>query len=107
MENLGGRPFKFEAAWTSHNLYRDVVQEAWHKGGSCILATLNEVKVDSLDFNKKVFSNIFRRKKHIENCLASIQSRLETVDSIALLLQPDKLKKEHHDILAQEEMLWF
>lgn len=107
MEHTGGRPFRFEAAWANHPLYRDVVHEAWTKGGPCILETLNDVRMDSMEFNKKVFGNIFRRKKHVENCMASIQTRLETVDSVALLCRLDNLKKEHQDILAQEEMLWF
>ncbi|XP_057453009.1 uncharacterized protein LOC130744863 [Lotus japonicus] len=107
IENTGSRPFRFEAAWAMHPLYGDVVQEAWQKGGPNVLEDLHEVKNDSIEFNKKTLGNIFRRKRHVENCMASIQMRLETVDSMALLLKLANLKKEYNDILAQEEMLWF
>ncbi|XP_057422473.1 uncharacterized protein LOC130716276 [Lotus japonicus] len=95
MENRGGRPFRFEAAWTRHPLYKEVVHDAWLKGGPTIPESLHEVRVDSLDFNRRTFGNIFRRKRHVENCMASLQHRLETVDSIALLNRLDALRKEH------------
>lgn len=105
VESRGQRPFRFEAAWTLHPRYKNVVSTAWDKGRPRVLEALHEVRNDSLEFNRTIFGNIFRRKMHIENCIASVQLKLETVDSVALLLQLDKLKKDLDDTLAQEEML--
>lgn len=60
------RPFRFEAAWTTHPEYRPVVLNAWNKGHSGAVLSLAEVKLDSLLFNSEVFGNIFRRKRRIE-----------------------------------------
>jgi len=101
----GLRPFRFEAAWIDHHDYGALVKNSWHFPN--ITASLNNVKENSIIFNKEVFGNIFQRKKHIENRLKGIQNYLERVDSARHSLLEKELQKEYNHILFQEEMFWF
>jgi hypothetical protein len=56
---LRERPFRFEAAWTAHNEYRDMVSTTWSKSKNNAMHGLNEVCRDSINFNKNTFKNIF------------------------------------------------
>ena len=80
----GERPFRFQAAWSTHFEYRSVVQNAWSKGRPNALQSLHEVRLDSKAFNSEVFRNIFRRKRKIEEKIKHIQARLAVIDSLEL-----------------------
>lgn len=67
------RPFRFQAAWCSHEDYIGVVQEAW--GGedtTSVVQSLHQVRDKSIIFNKEVFGNIFAKKKELEARLRGI-----------------------------------
>lgn len=53
------RLFQFEAHWMDHPLYPEVVRRAWQQGELDVARALEEVRVDSLEFNKNFFGNIF------------------------------------------------
>ena len=101
------RPFHFQAAWIGHAEYGRIVQEAWNKGNRDVIRGLNEVRQDSLSFNKDTFGNIFRRKRSLENRIANVQKSLEQWDSLSLENIEKDLRREYDKILAQEELLWF
>lgn len=65
------------------------------------------VIMDSLKFNKEVFGNIFRRKRHLEARLRGVQRRLEEVDSARFCLLEKELQDEYNKVLYQEELLWY
>lgn len=49
--------------------------------------TLQEVRDDSLEFNKRVFGDNCKRKIRVENIIEVLQRRLESVNSVAFLIQ--------------------
>ncbi|XAR57503.1 hypothetical protein NMG60_11025666 [Bertholletia excelsa] len=63
IERNANRPFRFQATWATHPDYRAVVRNAWGKGNHSVMHGLHEVKKDSLEFNSKVFDNIFKKKE--------------------------------------------
>ncbi|KAJ6996266.1 hypothetical protein NC653_013003 [Populus alba x Populus x berolinensis] len=69
----GGGPFKFEEAWTPHPSYQELVSNAWGRSDHNVLQGLQEVRQDSIDFNKNIFGNIFQRKRRLEARLNGIQ----------------------------------
>lgn len=76
-----GRPFRFQAAWCTHEAHSDIVKQAWRKDQGNVSLSLNNVKHESLIFNKEVFGNIFLRKIEYEARLHGIQKSLERCDS--------------------------
>lgn len=60
------RPFRFEAAWITHENYHAVVQNAWQRGNCNVLKGLEVLRDDSIMFNRNTFGNIFRRKRRLE-----------------------------------------
>lgn len=101
----GERPFRFEAAWTTHPEYSSVVERAWC-GGSMHLK-LQQVQQQSVDFNQNVFGHITKRKRILEARIKGIQCSMETVDSASLSILHNKLQRELDEVLTQEELLWF
>lgn len=102
-----GRPFQFQAAWCTHADYNSVVSKAWNKGIGRVPLALKNVMQDSMRFNKKVFGNIFEKKRKLEARLRCIHRSLETVDSAVLVILQKDLLVEYEEILFQEEAFWF
>ena len=46
-----------------------MVHDAWRNGGFEIISKVNNVREESLVFNRQVFGNIFKRKRELENRL--------------------------------------
>lgn len=103
----GARPFRFQVAWLSHKQFPPLVQNAWKKGNHIVPFSLNKVKEEALDFNQKIFGNIFQRKHTLEARLKGIQRSLESVDDLRLTLLEKDLQKDYNDVLKQEELLWY
>lgn len=103
----GPRPFKFEAAWIVHSDYQGVVQHAWGTRRGRPMEALAQVRDQSINFNKEVFGNIFKRKRNIEARIRGIQKTLERVDSLALYHLEQSLQHDYNHILFQEEVLWY
>lgn len=66
------RPFRFMASWVEHPNYQIVVEKAWQRRTNGILSKLNQVRNDSITFNKEVFGNIFQRKSWVEGRLRGV-----------------------------------
>ena len=64
--------FHFEASWSMHGDYEGVVTSAWLRGGVYVWDKLGKVREDSIAFNKKIFGNIFCRKRTLENRLRGV-----------------------------------
>ncbi|PNY14872.1 ribonuclease H, partial [Trifolium pratense] len=107
MGSREGRPFRFQAAWFTHNAYPLLVKNAWARDRSNIVQSLQNVANESTIFNKEVFGNIFARKKEVEARLKGIQRALEDIDSANLMRLQKELLASYEDILFQEETLWF
>ncbi|XP_057449118.1 uncharacterized protein LOC130740498 [Lotus japonicus] len=101
------RPFRFNAAWSDHSQFEVVVENAWRSGDEDIIIKLDRVREASQDFNKEVFGNIFRRKRHVEARLRGVQRELDSLVTSDLVLFEADLQREYKSILKQEELLWF
>ena len=64
-----------------------------------VFGRLIRVREESLDFNRNIFGNIFRRKRTLENRLRGVQQKLERVDSALLAILERNLEKEYGDVL--------
>ncbi|MDV3200561.1 MAG: hypothetical protein Q8875_02920, partial [Pigeon pea little leaf phytoplasma] len=106
-KNKGNRPFRFQAAWTTHPDYKNIVLHAWNKSDSGIQKKLEEVQLESLAFNRKVFGNVFIRKRELESQLDSIQRFLINNDDPELLKREELLRKDYNSVILQEELMWF
>lgn len=106
LPSRGPRPFRFEAAWLTHEGYEGLVRDGWGGDGD-VPSKLEAVKDRSLAFNKETFGNIFIRKHDLEARISGVQRKLETVDSAATWRLHDSLEQDLERVLKQEEMLWF
>ncbi|KAL6518454.1 hypothetical protein OROGR_018956 [Orobanche gracilis] len=101
------RPFRFMASWASHPDFTEVVRKGWEKTGGNMLSRLSDVQKEATTFNKEVFGNIFRRKRHCENRLRGVQKALDERETSSMLQLERELQDEYGRILYQEELLWF
>nr|KYP37749.1 hypothetical protein KK1_041039 [Cajanus cajan] len=106
-DNHRVRPFRFQAAWTSHKDYNQVVRKAWEKSSPNLCLSLKQVEKDSLKFNKEVFGNIFKRKSRVIARLNGVHKALEEHESSDLNQLEKVLQDEYNNILLQEEYIWF
>ncbi|PNX89210.1 hypothetical protein L195_g045327, partial [Trifolium pratense] len=104
--NNNNRPFRFEAAWISHEEFHPFLKDRWG-GESDFINQLNNLTPKLKEWNKDKFGNIFKRKKELLTRLNGIQKSSSYGYSTFL----DNLEKELQEQLAitlyQEECLWF
>nr|XP_029143833.1 uncharacterized protein LOC114924217 [Arachis hypogaea] len=103
----GHRPFRFQAAWMTHPLFRNVVDTAWNRGAPDVVKCLLEVQKEATSFNKKVFGNIFVKKRELERLLNDVQITLESREDQQLRIKEQVLHQELNAVLLQEELLWY
>ncbi|XP_072064210.1 uncharacterized protein [Arachis hypogaea] len=87
-------------------LNRDIVNLSWLAGYREMHGKLSEVQ-NSLEFNSKVFSNIFVRKYKLERQINFLQRRLEVMEDLSMRQKEQQLIEEFNNTLVQEELLWF
>ncbi|KAK2356470.1 hypothetical protein QL285_093800 [Trifolium repens] len=100
------RPFRFEAAWTSHDDFDNFMNSKWEKDKDTV-QSLHDLTTHLKKWNKETFGDIFKRKKEILGRLQGIQNSSNYGYSTFL----ENLEKELQDQLVvtlyQEECLWF
>ncbi|XP_057432499.1 uncharacterized protein LOC130725245 [Lotus japonicus] len=100
-------PFHFLAAWAEHSQFETLVENSWRTGEENISLKLNRIREASQVFNKEVFGNIFRRKRHIEGRLRGVQRELDSMVTSNLVMFEAELQWEYRNILKQEELMWY
>ncbi|XP_072060242.1 uncharacterized protein [Arachis hypogaea] len=103
----GNRPFRFQAAWTTHPDYKAIVQKSWDSTDFGIHRKLLGVQEALLEFNSTVFGNIFIKKMELEGYLNRIQRKIEADDDSILKHKEEELRAEYNIVLAQEELFWY
>lgn len=98
--------FRFQAAWTSHPDFLNVVNNSWNDNGD-IDDNLNNLKRKLMLWNKNNFGNIFARKKRLMARLEGIQRKLTQGHSTGLIKLERKIRQELQATLYQEELYWY
>ncbi|GLT56367.1 hypothetical protein SLA2020_294110 [Shorea laevis] len=100
------KPLRFEAAWLTHDDFGQVFTNAWAAHGSSIVNAINSVQERCLQWNKEVFGDLFRRKRHLKGRLAGIQNSIHYPSSRFLQNLEYELLTEYHRVLHLEELFW-
>lgn len=100
-----GIRFRFQAAWTIHDDFPEIVANAWKKEGM-FQDKVNATRDALVKWNTESFGNIHKRKRRLEARLEGLQRHLEVKRSNNLIKLETKIRKELEDVLHQEELLW-
>ncbi|XP_021766581.1 uncharacterized protein LOC110731038 [Chenopodium quinoa] len=100
------KPFKFQAAWLTHENFRSFIEEKWDKNAP-LIPHLEKIANDLQDWNKKIFHNIFRKKRILLARIGGVQKCLAQQKSRDIIKLEAKLRKELDEVLEQEELLWY
>lgn len=104
--NRRRRPFRFQAAWLTHNDFPNLMKKNWKPGDPWDLQ-VSRFQGDVLRWNKDVFGNIFSRKKSLMKDLEIVDDQLASNPSHSLEATKNRLWQEYETVLFQEELLWF
>ncbi|GAU43787.1 hypothetical protein TSUD_378120 [Trifolium subterraneum] len=105
--NVGrNRPFRFEAAWVTHEDFHKFLKDKW-SGGSNLVHRLHDLTPQLKEWNKETFGNIFKRKQELLARLNGIQNSSNYGYSNFLDTLERELQEQLASTLFQEECLWF
>lgn len=103
----GGRRFRFESAWATHDTFNEIVATSWNKGEG-MTQKLQHLESDLRVWRDKTFGCIRKRKAELLAYLGGIQKKYDGGKRHQFLLRLEKqLQLELDVILKQEEMEWF
>ncbi|XP_072058136.1 uncharacterized protein [Arachis hypogaea] len=103
----GSRPFRFQVAWATHPSYKHVISKAWNQEFGGVTERLKMVQQASLDFNSKIFENIFVQKNKLEYQIDQIQRCLEVTNVLSLRIKEVELREDYNRLLLQEKLFWY
>ncbi|XP_028093960.1 uncharacterized protein LOC114294059 [Camellia sinensis] len=101
------RPFKFMAAWLTHENFKAIVENSWTNTTSSLSEKLNDLAQVASTWNKEIFGNIFRRKRWLIGRIEGIQKSQATNYFHNLHRLELELIEQYNHVLYQEELLWF
>ncbi|GAU24370.1 hypothetical protein TSUD_390790 [Trifolium subterraneum] len=104
--NGGNRPFRFEAAWITHEDFHRLLCEKWERG-SDLLNVISSFTPQLKEWNLETFGNIFKRKKELLARINGIQNSHNYGYSNFLENLEKQLQEQLAITLYQEECLWF
>ncbi|KAK9689451.1 hypothetical protein RND81_09G059800 [Saponaria officinalis] len=99
------KPFRFQAAWMTHELFSTFIEENWPKYGR-FPSRLNALSTSLQNWNENVFGNIFRKKKSLMARIEGCQKKPSTVKEKRLIALEATLRRGLDKILEQEEIYW-
>ncbi|CAN0829098.1 hypothetical protein LINGRAHAP2_LOCUS1046 [Linum grandiflorum] len=98
-------PFRFNAAWLSHEDFRRFLDREWRPG--CGAPFSLQVLQDRLkEWNKNTFGNIFQQKRKLEGRLGILEKQNEEGGFAVSLAEEQSIRAELEVTLWQEEVLW-
>ena len=104
--NTVKRPFRFQAAWLTHEKFKDCLEESWR--AHVPLHPLLHQVVDAFDkWNAETFGNLFRRKRIVWARLEGIQRSLSQQHNSSLIKLEAKWRRDLDEVLNQTDTLWF
>ena len=99
------RPFRFQPMWMSHPLFSGILRDSW-ADDLHLKPNVDKFTADVKIWNKEVFGNLFHRKNRVEARLKGVQTSLAFCPNDHLLSLDAQLRKDHFEILQQEEEFW-
>ncbi|XP_074277180.1 uncharacterized protein LOC141600825 [Silene latifolia] len=100
------RPFRFQACWMKHENFTEFVEENWPKDG-LFPTRLHQLSTKLQDWNNHTFGNIFRKKNELMARIGGCQRELSKSRVGYLIKLEARLRRELHEVLEQEELLWY
>ncbi|KAL7166943.1 hypothetical protein ACSBR2_037579 [Camellia fascicularis] len=101
------RPFRFEAAWMTHPGLIDVINSSWTNMNHNLIDSTADFTCKVKEWNRVVFGNIFKRKRHLLARIEGLQKCLANNFSHSLQILEKELITQYNSTLYQEEILWF
>ncbi|XP_021757503.1 uncharacterized protein LOC110722546 [Chenopodium quinoa] len=99
-------PFRFQAAWMSHENFREFVDKSWEKNAPLIPALAN-LSSKLQNWNRNTFGNVYKQKRMLMARIGGIQKNLATRVDRGLIKLELKLRRDLDEILEREEMIWY
>ncbi|GKU87265.1 hypothetical protein SLEP1_g1695 [Rubroshorea leprosula] len=104
--NRNAKPMRFEAAWLTHENFGTVFSEAWSAHSLSLPDAISSVRETCIQWNRDVFGDIFKKKRHLQARLAGIQNSQYYAISHFLQNLEVELLDEYHRALHAEELFW-
>lgn len=82
--NPSRRPFRFEAAWLSHDSFKEMLTTSWQKDLTTPEA-LKALRVKLKKWNNEVFGDVQKRKDSLAKEIKEVQDSLEISQTDAML----------------------
>ena len=89
----------------SHPLFLGILRDSW-ADDLHLKPNVDKFTADVKIWNKEVFGNLFHRKNRVEARLKGVQTSLAFCPNDHLLNLDAQLRKDHFEILQQEEEFW-
>jgi hypothetical protein len=99
--------FHIQAAWMSHPDYENLVDRTWLNSNGNVVWKLDEVKKQSIIFNRDTFGNIFKRKRQLEARIKGVHIKLDVCPRSDLINLEMDLQRQYSIVLEEEELLWY
>lgn len=105
-KSKGNRLFRCLAGWFCRAYFRNVVSRSWNND-TMAMDSLENLKGAISEWNKKVYGNIFQRKRKLVGELKRVQKVLYFRFLTMLQERETTLRHEIEEVLSHEELLWF
>ena len=102
--NRQQEPFRFLAAWETHENWNMFVKEQWDRDATFVEALAKFTK-KTKEWNVAIFGNIHSQKRRVLARIGGLQRAFENHSTPKLRQLEAELKHEYVNILLQEEIL--
>ncbi|GLT60498.1 hypothetical protein SLA2020_332620 [Shorea laevis] len=100
------KPFRFEAAWLTHEAFKSVFTQVWLLHAFSLPNAIKSVQEACSQWNREIFGNLFHRKRQLKARLEGIQNSVNYANSNYLQHLETELLQEYHQVLHAEELFW-
>ncbi|CAN1163243.1 LINE-1 retrotransposable element ORF2 protein [Linum perenne] len=99
------RPFRFNAAWLTHDLFDSFLDHQW-EAGKDVCSSLQAFGADCQRWNKDTFGHILKRKKSLQRRLQELEQQSRNSLTLNSAKEEEDVRTELEKTLWQEEILW-
>lgn len=101
------RPFRFEAAWLTHDDFPNFARHKWGLEGGEWCHKVCKFQQDLKKWNHEVFGCIGKKKKELLGRLSWLDYQRSHHNNRRLETEYKMTWKEYETVLAQDEIMWF